>query len=330
MFTSEPGPLPRVLELSGEESRLFDEATACCRAHGRSGYRQALKRFSEVRALGAAIARFPPERDSLPPDRDKLLALLAAEPEGPRPLHLPGRVIGARSFLVAKCRAFSLLARLVERDGALYQAIRRVLFSILYTLLAEDAYLAALESPGFSPETKRALAGDLLVLWERGDDPRKADHFPALEALWTARDNTVPGFGSMTGATEFLLISMELEEDWKDFIADKLENDEALAALEEFLFGLSWEEIREVRSRLETRGAYAISHADIHAFLENSGTYAAVNSRTPKAICDFFIDRREMAVHRRYAAAAGPRRTIEEMYLCFRLARQTGVPCPVR
>jgi hypothetical protein len=215
-----------------------------------------------------------------------------------------------------------MLALLVKEEKPLYQAIRQQLFSIVYTLLAEDAYSACIGNPDFSPDEKYHLTEDLQTLHDSGADPRREQHFPALESLWMARDGSSPGFGSMTGAAELIRISMEMGDDWKEFIVTQLENEETLAALEEFLFGLSWEEIRLIRARLEIFGAHALGQSEIGEFLDQSPVYTFVDPRSPRAICDFFIDRREMASHRKLVMAKGPYRTLEELYLCFRLSRE--------
>jgi hypothetical protein len=238
-----------------------------------------------------------------------------------RLLHIPTRIVAARSFLVAKCHAFSLLAILAREEDRLYVEVRRVIFSVICTLMAEEVYFSCLEDPAFSPDTKRQLADDLIALWESGADPRSARHLPVLEALWAARDNAPPIFGTMDGSSELIRVSLDMGEDWQDFLVDKIDEDETRWALEEFLFGLSYEEIMEVRSRLARFGIMAVGHDEVRSFLGATPAYTIVRNSDPRAVYDFYIDRRDAAEFRMRTSAAGPRKTLEEMYLKFRIAQ---------
>ncbi|MDR1909961.1 MAG: hypothetical protein LBQ35_08635 [Spirochaetaceae bacterium] len=291
----------------------------------------AQERFSAINALGAAVARLPTLEGAGEGelDRDSLLQSLKSLAPSARPLHLPSRIVGARSYLIAKCHAFSMLALMVQRQP-LHQALRQVILSIICTLLAEDVYFSCLEDPGFPLPLKYDLAADLLSLWKTGSDIRVAAHTPALEALWSARDSSPPGFGSFTGGSELVRLSMDLDDDWRDFLVCQLQDDETLAALEEFLFGLSWEEIRELRMRLNEAGIHAVDHDQVRYFLGGHPAYGMAlrtsdpahdrsGRQNPETIYDFYVDRREMAARRRLTSAPGPHRTLEEMYLRFRL-----------
>jgi hypothetical protein len=316
--------LPAAFALKNEELWLLEAALAYLGSAGGQQCVPVRQRFSAIQALGAAIAQFPTVREIETAegeilDRESLIDSLGAFAPSARPLHLPSRIMGARSYLVAKCHAFSMLSRLVQQDPPLFQAARRIIFAIISTLLAEDVYFSCLEDAKFPLEMKYELADDLMALWNTGSDPRTVEHLPALEALWLARDGTPPNFGSMTGASELIRVSMDLGNDWKEFLVSQLGDEETLAALEEFLFGLSWEEIREVRTRLEKFGIYAVDHNEIRFYLGSDPAYTTVNSRDPRGIYDFYIDRREMAARRRLLAVPGPHRTLEEMYLRFRI-----------
>jgi hypothetical protein len=316
--------LPAAFALKDEELRLFEEAVAYLSQNDGQQCVPLRKRFSAIKALGAAIAQFPSVREMESSrgeilDGESLIGSLNAFSPSARLLHLPSRIMGLRSYLVAKCHAFSMISYLVEQDRPLFLAARRAVFVIITTLLAEDVYFSCLEDTDFPAELKRDLAADLMALWDTGSDPRAVEHLPALEALWLARDGSPPVFGSMGGATELIRVSMELGDDWKEFIVSELPDEETQAALEEFLFGLSSEEIREVRDRLERFGIHAVNYDELRSFLGSSPAYSIAGSSDPRAIYDFYVDRRETAYRRRMASAQGPHRTLEEMYLRFRM-----------
>jgi len=116
-----------------------------------------------------------------------------------------------------------------------------------------------------------------------------------------------------------LRITIDLDEDWREFLLDESSNDETRSALEEFLFGLSWEEIQQIRSRLSRYGINAISYSEVRSYLDSQPSYSMVNHSDPKAIYDFFIERKEACTLRRRVSAPGPKHTLEEIYLKYRI-----------
>jgi hypothetical protein len=125
----------------------------------------------------------------------------------------------------------------------------------------------------------------------------------------------------MDGSSELLRITIDMGEDWQEFLVKHTEDEEVRWALEEFLFGLSFEEIKEVRSRLGRFGITAIGHDEVRSFLGTCPAYTIVRNSDPRAVYDFYIDRKDTAAFRRRTAAKGPRKTLEEMYLKFRIAQ---------
>jgi hypothetical protein len=284
-------------------------------------------RFDCLRDLGRAISQFPSVRDpqmvrGRMRTEDKLIESLSTFTPSSRLLHIPTRIVAARSFLVAKSHAFSLLSILVRDTDRFHVPVRNVIFSIICTLMAEEVYFSCLDDPSFSEKTKSRLAVDLISLWDSGSDPRSIQHLPALEALWTARDEAPPTFGTLDGSSELMRISLDLGEDWHDFLVTHIADDETRWALEEFLFGLSYEEIVEVRSRLKFFGISAVSADEVRSYLGREPVYTIVKDPDPRAIYDFYVDRRDAAVFRKRISASGPLSTLEEIYLKYRIAQE--------
>jgi hypothetical protein len=123
----------------------------------------------------------------------------------------------------------------------------------------------------------------------------------------------------MDGTSELLRITIDMDKDWQDFLVEEAGNDETRWALEEFLFGLSYEEIQQVRSRLIHFGITAVSYDEIRTYLGSKPSYVTVKDTDPREIYDFFIDRRDAGLLRKRIAAPGPRRTLEEIYIKYRI-----------
>jgi len=319
--------IPVGLALKEPEEGLVEQIVSYLEAGFPEEIALVRQRFAALRTLGDAISLFPSVREvqvvrGEMRDEEMLLKSLCDFSPSSRLLHIPTRIVAARSFLVAKCHAFSLLAILAREEDGFYAEVRRVIFSVICTLMAEEVYFSCLEDPAFSPDTKRQLADDLIALWESGDDPRSARHLPVLEALWAARDNAPPIFGTMDGSSELIRVSLDMGEDWQDFLVDKIDEDETRWALEEFLFGLSFEEIAQVRERLTRFGIHAVGWDEVRTYLGSLPSFTPVDERDLRSIYDFFIDRRNAALFRMRVSAPGPRHTLEEIYLKYRILQE--------
>ena len=310
--------------LSDEENALAEKVAEWLKNSDPDDYPLIEERFSTLRALGAAVFSFRSIRDTelskgVVRDGERLTEALLAFSSPSHLLHIPAKVVALRSFLVAKFHAFSLLSYLVGENNEYYSQLRSVIISVVCTLIAEDVYSSFLDDSGFSRNTKAGIANDLITLWDSGVDRRGVRYLSALSNLWIARDAAPPIFGTMDGNTELLRVSMDMERDWQEFLVNETDNDQTRWALEEFLFGLSYEEIQQIRSRLRRFGVSAIGYDEIRSFLGSKPSYSLVNDHDPRAIYDFFIERRDACAIRKRLASPGPRYTLEEIYLKYQI-----------
>ena len=312
--------------LSGDEEDLIITVEQWLQENKPQDYFLVHERFRRLRQLGNAVFDYPSIKntqfvsDILINDKHLTESLLAFSTAS-HLLRTPTKVIALRSFLVAKFHAFSLLAQLTDGNVELSLRAKSISYSVVFTLMAEYVYFSCLKDLGFSDSTKSKLADDLISLWDSGTDQRSIRHLSALSSLWKARDATPPCFGTMDGNAELLRISidMDTETEWDDFLKDESTNDETRWALEEFLFGLSYEEIQQVRNRLKRFGVTAVNHNEVRSYLDTQPVYSAVNNHDPRTIYDFFIERRESCTLRERVSAPGPRHTLEEVYLKYRI-----------
>jgi DNA-binding transcriptional LysR family regulator len=174
--------------------------------------------------------------------------------------------------------------------------------------------------------------GERTRLSNRGKlDPGAVEHLRSLEALWAARDAAPPSFGTMDGSSELARISLDLGDDWHSFLVDCVSNDENRFALEEFLFGISYEEILSVRSRLGRLGISAVGDDEVRRYLGSSPAYAGTHNGDPRAACHCYVDRRDAALLRLRTNAPGPKKTLEEIYVQHRIVHghtHTGGTAP--
>ena len=310
--------------LTEEENRLADDVEAWLNEVSPKDCDLVKERFFHLRSLGAAVFEYPSIRHTqflkgIIRDEGHLVDSLLGFSSSSQLLHIPTKVVAMRSFLVAKFHAFSLLSYLTASNDDLHTRIRTVIFSVISTLMTEAVYFSCLEDSDFSNNTKSSLADDLIALWDRGVDPRGIRHLSALSSLWLARESAPPSFGTMNGTVELLRITMDLDEDWRDFLVVEASNNETKWALEEFLFGLSWEEIQKVRSRLASFGIAAVGYNEIRSYLDSKPAYPVVSGNDPRAFYDFFVERKDACTLRKRVAGPGPLHTLEEIYLKYRI-----------
>ena len=284
------------------------------------------ERFYRLRNLGKAVFDYPSIKETkylrdILINEHQLTESLLAFSAASNLLRTPAKVAALRSFLIAKFHAFSLLSKLTEGNKELYDPVKNISFSVVFTLMAEDVYFSCLKDPNFSSNTKERLADDLIALWDSGTDPRSTRHLMALSSLWAARDASPPSFGTMDGNTELLRISidMDIETEWVHFLKEESTSDYTKWALEEFLFGLSYEEIQQIRGRLKKYGVYSVNHIEVRSYLDSKPVYSEVNEHDPRAIYDFFAERHNICLLRQKVGAPGPYHTLEEIYLKYRI-----------
>jgi hypothetical protein len=312
--------------LTEEESFLIEKTEEWLKEKRPQDYHLVHERFRRLCNLGDAVFDYPSIKDTqfvkdILVNENQLTESLLAFSAPSHMLRIPAKVAALRSFLIAKFHAFSLLSRLTEKNEELHHSANNISFSIVFTLMAEDVYFSCLDDPGFSPNTKSRLANDLIALWDSGTDQRSIHHLMALSSLWKARDSAPPSFGTMDGNTELLRISISMDDytEWEDFLKEESTSDYTRWALEEFLFGLSYEEIVKIRNRLRLFGVSSVGHDELRSYLDSKPVYSVVNDRDPRAIYDFFIERKDACLLRKRVNAPGPRHTLEEIYLKYRI-----------
>ena len=312
--------------LTEEEELLVEKCEDWLKEKNLQDFALVHERFRRLRTLGSAVFDYPSIKETkfvrdILVNENQLTESLLAFSAPSHMLRIPTKVAALRCFLIAKFHAFSLLSKLTEEEKKLHAPAKNVSFSVVFTLMAEDVYFSCLDDPGFSNNTKSRLTHDLIALWDSGTDSRSIRHLMALSSLWKARDAAPPSFGTMDGTTELFRISIDMdsETEWEDFLIEESTNDKTKWALEEFLFGLSYEEILQVRSRLKRYGVTSLNHNEIRSYLDTKPAYSIVNNHDPREIYDFFIERRDTCTLRKKVSAPGPLHTLEEIYLKYRI-----------
>lgn len=282
------------------------------------------KRIGDLKRLAAAIANFPSllERANLTggtrTPTSLIDSLVNSNREGDTTLQLPSKATLGKGFLVAKLHTFSSMERLAREAGMDEKFVTTVhdeTISMMFLLLAEDVYLNLIRDTSLTMETRRQLALALLLLWEHRADQNISDISPVLQSVWKARTRLAPAFGTMMGTSELIMISFQLDEQWSQFIKTKLGEQGVNQAMEEFLFGISYEQITKLKSLLREQGIAAIGREEVSSFLGTD-----VKTDVSEDYRDFFQQyslRRDNARARKRLNLPGPHKTLEDYFISF-------------
>ena len=286
-----------------------------------------MERFADMERLVANITHFPSllERQIIMGEtrtQHTLIEGLLAHRDGDKMLHLPSKAILGKGFLVTKYHTFISMYRIAVNAGMPHkdaQEVYKAASIILFTIMAEDVYLDLLDEQTLPLDIRQEIAYSLIVLWEHRYDHTVYDAAPVLQAVWEARRNLAPAFGTMVGTSELLLISIQMDENWTAFLREKLSDKDVSQAMEEFLFGLSYEQIQTLRTILRERGIAAIGRDEISTFLEQE-----IKIDVASDLRDFYMQypvRRDNARVRKRLQIPGPHHTLEDHYMRFILER---------
>jgi hypothetical protein len=244
-------------------------------------------------------------------------------------LVLPLKATLSRTHLLTKInflRGFvKATSALVDVPNAQKMAheLREELAQSIYTLLAEELFLALLRKPDVMRRTKQRAADQLINVWD--DAALEIDDFaPLLESAWHARNRINTAYGTLLGATEtFRLVTEDCSPEVLEFFGREGMSADESAAFEEFLFNMTSEELAKLRRAMQQQHVSAASPAwaaDVLGRqiedLEHS------HEIDPMALYRSYQRRQLAADFRMMSGAPGPRRTAEGYLMVYLLDQQ--------
>ena len=279
-------------------------------------------RIADLELMATSVAKFPSllERHELAGGTRTPTtltdSLIKHNDAGDRILRLPSKAILGKSLLVAKTHTLSDFARFAKHLGPEHDSIAKAFENetvlSMFSLLVEDVYLNLISDAEQPMEFRREWSYSLLLLWEHWNDQTIENVAPVLQSVWTARRKLAPAFGTMMGTSELLLISMQMDDQWISFIKQKMGDSGVSQAMEEFLFGISYEQILSLRTTLKTKGIPAIGRDEVSKFLgEHVKADAGLDYRD---FYSMYTVRRDNARSRARLKLPGPHKTLEDYF----------------
>lgn len=238
-------------------------------------------------------------------------------------LHIPTKAILGRAYSIAKINFFIMIRYIIEDISELSDKtlpVLDIIASNVFVLTAEEVFTSIVEDFS-SPQHIRHNAAYLLAhTWEYRLDYGVKEFAPILQNLWRAREKLIPNFGTMLGFAELCTIAGNTESTWLDYLNHDDISEEEIHALEEFIFGLTYEEIIILREYLEKSGRQTINRQEISHVLAPEHTIPEYESDDPRELYRSFRDRKINARFRSRAKTPGPRKTFEEYLMNFLLS----------
>ena len=246
-------------------------------------------------------------------------------------LELPLKATLSRTYLLTKInflRGFvKATAAITDRADCVKIAhdLREELAQSIYTLLAEELFLALLRKPDVTRRTKQRAADQLITVWD--DASLEIDDFsPLLESAWHARNRINSAYGTLLGATEtFRLVCEDCSPDVLEFFGREGMSADESAAFEEFLFNMTSEELAKLRRAMQQQHLSAASPAwaaEILGRQIEELEHGPSHEIDPMALYRSYQRRQLAADFRLMSGAPGPRRTAEGYLMVYLLDQQ--------
>jgi hypothetical protein len=211
----------------------------------------------------------------------------------------------------------------VPNANKMAHELREELAQSIYTLLAEELFLALLRKPDVMRRTKQRAADQLITVWD--DAALEIDDFaPLLESAWHARNRINTAYGTLLGATEtFRLVTEDCSPEVLEFFGREGMSADESAAFEEFLFNMTSEELAKLRRAMQQHHVSAASPAWAAEILQRQ-IEDLEHSREidPMALYRSYQRRQLAADYRLMSGAPGPRRTAEGYLMVYLLDQQ--------
>ncbi|HVR76503.1 MAG TPA: hypothetical protein VMT52_19395 [Planctomycetota bacterium] len=242
---------------------------------------------------------------------------------------MPTGAILGRAFVLARLNFLKALGYLLDGAGArAAEAAANVKESIadaVFSKLAEELLTATISNSQNPMDLKRAAAQKLVAMWSNRLQLPVGEFPPVLLSAWKARVKVRAIFGTLIGVNEvFSLIQAECESRFVTYFArDHVTCDEQ-EAFREFLFGLSYEDLQQVRVYMDEHNLKVISPAEVRRLLTTNVPSPILGDPSPEQIYNAYCRRRLRAEYRCITGSPGPRKTAEGYIMESLLREETG------
>jgi hypothetical protein len=239
-------------------------------------------------------------------------------------LHMPTKAILGKGFAVAKVNFFFLLLYISREKKPLQDLAGRlgeIITRNIYAILAEEVYLSIISDRDTPLHVRTNAAYNLVNLWEHRIDCGVREFAPILGSLWSARKKLKPAFGTLLGFSELFMLTEESDDSLVGFFNQDTIHEDVLYSLQEFLMGLSYEEMGLLFSRMVADRKSSLSVEEIDKILGAERVHPRYDYSDPREIFRSYMLRKKNSQFRALSAIPGPKKTFEENLMSFLLSR---------
>lgn len=320
--------MKEIIVFSEEENEIIEKIQVILNSQNKKDEIAIIKNNkSSLQQLANAISLYPSilEEQYLGNTKrsaETLVFSLCREEQLDLRFHMPTKALLGNAFLIAKINFLFMLFYISSELTELmefHEKLKLVINKIIFTLMAEEVFLSIIEDKELHRDVK-IKAGYLLAnIWEYRLDHGVKEFAPILTNIWRARGALTPIFGTMLGFSELFKITEYIEPAFFHFLQRDELSDEEIEAIEEFIFGLSFEETSKIREEMEKYNKYVISKNDVKGIIGTNRVYPDYDISDPRELYRSFTDRKNNARFRAKTGLKGPRKTIEEYLMSYLL-----------
>lgn len=235
---------------------------------------------------------------------------------------MPTKAILSRSFEIGKINLFYMLKHTctlldLKIDSTEKPPLSFIMNRML-SIMTEDVLLNLLSDPVWK-DAKPIAAAALAEIWEGRMSADSISFNPELRRMWMIRRESLPVFGTLLGTYEYLSFAKYADEVCLQYIWHSNEIPDEANALEEFLFGLNYEELHTVRDALSRSGKASFNRDEVAKILGRNALFFIDSPGDPLELYRFYNHRRKQASSRRWSRMRGPIRTFEENFMAYLL-----------
>lgn len=244
--------------------------------------------------------------------------------------YLPTRAVLGRGYAVAKynfCRLMGVvvgefLADSEENIEEIREEVESVTRAAVLTVIAEDLLMSIAGDSRLEDPLRRRAALVVAELWEERAVDAIEEFFNLLTSIWDAKASVKINYGTLAGIAEmFCLARAGCDPEFLSFFCRDDVGEDEHAALLEFMFNATYEELEIMRRYMKEHGIKALAAEDVAKIFNVPVCRLHLTTHTPADVFFTFRERQTMAAHRLLRGLPGPKKTAEEYVMIYFLRR---------
>lgn len=304
---------------------------------------EALVRHVErVEGIAGALHAFPgvfreSSLGSRRRDLDTLVELYAQASDADVDMFLPTRALLGRALLMARMNTWRLLDYATDEAvpsqhparPLLRREVDRWLHRCVYSKLAEEVLSSISMDAALARPIRREAVRNLVSIWDGQPSAEVRAFFPLLEAVWHARRQLRVNVGTLLGFSEMMmLLQAGCDPQFVQYFAQGRRTSDEQQAFQEFLVGVTTEQILSLEQLLQRTGRTSMSREEAEQALGRQASTGPARAHPGVRAYHFYRERFLQAAARRLRDLPGPKHTAEEYMMVYFLEREArrGLP----